>query len=670
MSTYRCLFEPLDLGFTTLKNRILMGSMHTGLEEGKNGFERMAAYFSARAAGGVGLIVTGGVAPSRAGWIAPFSIRLSKESQVIRHRLVTEAVHGSGGKICMQILHSGRYGYHPLCVAPTSIRAPINRFKPRALSSRGVRSTIDDFINCAVLAGKAGYDGVEIMGSEGYLINQFIAGKTNRRDDEWGGSFENRIRFPLEIIKGIRKAVGRNFIIIYRLSMLDLVKDGSTWQEIVRLARGVEEAGATIINTGIGWHEARVPTIATMVPRAAFTWVTKRLVGEVSLPLVTTNRINMPAVAEQVLESGCADMVSMARPFLADPEWVNKAKEGREKEINTCIGCNQACLDHIFSRKTATCLVNPRACHETVRPFVKSSSQKRVAVVGGGPAGLACATVAAARGHKVTLFEANNEIGGQFRLARRIPGKDEFEETLRYFNHQLELNLVEVRLNHRAVPEDLQGFDEIVLSTGVIPRKIELKCEGKIKTSVYSEVLLGKKKVGKRVAIIGAGGIGFDMAEYLLHRENVPESVDSFMAMWGVDREYRNAGGLMKPGFAPADREIFLLQRKKTKPGAGLGKTTGWIHRTLLKKSGVKMLNGVEYLFIDNDGFHIRQDGEKKVLKVDDVVVCAGQLSELSLAEELDKAGIAYHLIGGALKAGELDAKRAIAQGVELADDF
>ncbi|WP_457576148.1 FAD-dependent oxidoreductase [Desulfomarina sp.] len=670
MSTYRYLFKPLDLGFTTLKNRILMGSMHTGLEEGKNGFERMAAYFRARAAGGVGLIVTGGVAPSRAGWIAPFSIRLSKESQVNRHRLVTEAVHGSGGKICMQILHSGRYGYHPLCVAPTSIRAPINRFKPRALSSRGVRSTIDDFIKCAVLASKAGYDGVEIMGSEGYLINQFIAAKTNRRDDEWGGSFEKRIRFPLAIIKGIREAVGRNFIIIYRLSMLDLVKDGSTWQEILHLAGAVEEAGATIINTGIGWHEARVPTIATMVPRGAFTWVTKKLMGEVSLPLVTTNRINMPVVAEQILESGCADMVSMARPFLADPEWVSKAEGGREKEINTCIGCNQACLDHIFTRRTATCLVNPRACHETVRPFVKSSSPKRVAVVGGGPAGLACATVAAARGHRVTLFEANPEIGGQFRLARRIPGKDEFAETLRYFEHQLDLNQVDVRLNRRAVPSDLRGFDEIVLGTGVVPREIKLKGEGKIKISLYSEVLLGEKRIGERVAIIGAGGIGFDIAEFLLHRENSGQSVESFMALWGVDREYRVGGGLKKPGFIPADREIFLLQRKKTKPGAGLGKTTGWIHRTVLKKSGVKMLNGVEYLFIDDDGFHIRQDGKKKVLKVDDVVVCAGQLSELSLAEELDRVGITYHLIGGALKAGELDAKRAIAQGVELADGF
>jgi 2,4-dienoyl-CoA reductase (NADPH2) len=533
-----------------------------------------------------------------------------------------------------------------------------------------VKSTVDDFIRCAVLAGKAGYDGVEIMGSEGYLINQFIAKKTNRRDDEWGGTFENRIRFPLAIVKGVRKALGRNFIIIYRLSMLDLVNDGSTWQEIVQLAKGIEKAGATIINTGIGWHEARVPTIATMVPRAGFTWVTKRLMGEVSLPLVTTNRINMPAVAESVLESGCADMISMARPFLADPEWVIKAMEGREQEINACIGCNQACLDHIFSRKTATCLVNPRACHETVRPFVKCAVKKRVAVVGAGPAGLACATVAAARGHGVTLFEADREIGGQFRLARRIPGKDEFEETMRYYNHQLRLHGVDVRLAHRAVPADLQGFDEIVLSTGVKPRKIELKREGKTKISVYSEVLLGEKNIGKRVAIIGAGGIGFDMAEFLLHTRNEPESIDSFLAQWGVDKEYRHAGGLAKAQFVPAEREIFLLQRKKTKPGAGLGKTTGWIHRTVLKKSGVKMLNGVEYLFVDDEGLHIRLNGEKKVLAVDDVVICAGQLSELTLARELDETGVPYHLIGGALKAGELDAKRAVAQGFELADNL
>ena len=667
-SLYPHLLQPLDLGFTTLKNRVLMGSMHTGLEEEKDGFYRMAAYYGARAVGGVGLIVTGGVAPNRAGWVAPFSLRLASGSQVKDHRIITDAVHGAGGRICMQILHAGRYGYHPLCVAPTAIKAPINRFKPRELSKRGIRATINDFIKCAGLAQDAGYDGVEIMGSEGYLINQFIAEKTNHRQDEWGGSFVNRMRFPLTIIKGVREAVGLNFIIIFRLSMLDLVKGGSTWDEIVQLAKEIEKAGATIINTGIGWHEARVPTIATMVPRAGFAWVTKRLMGEVQLPLITTNRINMPQVAESLLTEGCCDMVSMARPFLADADWVKKTQEGRVAEINTCIACNQACLDQIFARQTATCLVNPRACNETIKPFIKTQQSKKVAVIGAGPAGLACAVTAAARGHKVTLFEATDKIGGQFRLARQIPGKEEFAETLRYYQHQLELHGVEVKLQARPQPAELADFDELVLSTGVVPRKIEIKGSERNNVSLYNAVLNGEKSIGKKVAIIGAGGIGFDMATYLLHGSSGPESVEKFMAEWGVDMDYAAEGGLGEVQLSPPARQIFLLQRKKTKPGAGLGKTTGWIHRSVLKKHGVKMLSGVEYLAVSDKGLLIRHNGEEHLLEVDDVVICAGQLSELGLAGELDQRGIRYHLIGGALKAGELDAKRAIAQGTEVAD--
>jgi 2,4-dienoyl-CoA reductase (NADPH2) len=665
---YPHLLRPLDLGFVTLKNRVLMGSMHTGLEEEKDGFRRMAAYFAARAQGGVGLIVTGGVAPNRAGWVGPFSLRLAKSSQINDHSLITEAVHQAGGRICMQILHAGRYGYHPLCVAPSSIKAPINRFKPRALSDRGVKSTIGDFITCATLARDAGYDGIEIMGSEGYLINEFIARKTNQREDQWGGSFANRIRFPLEIVRGVRQAVGKDFIIIYRLSMLDLVKGGSTWEEVVLLAREIERAGATIINTGIGWHEARVPTIATMVPRAGFTWVTKRLMGQVQIPLVTTNRINMPEVAETVLAEGCADMVSMARPFLADPEWVQKAESGRDKEINTCIGCNQACLDHIFARQSATCLVNPRACRETIMPLVKTTVAKKVAVVGAGPAGLACAVTAAARGHAVTLFEASGEIGGQFRLARQIPGKDEFAETLRYYQHQLSLHGVTLKLHTAPAAAELQGFQELVISTGVKPRPIDIKGSEGENVSLYPEVLTGKKQIGARVAIIGAGGIGFDMATFLLHEHRAVETVKRFMGEWGVDMEYAGDGGLGEIRKEAPARKIYLLQRKTSKPGAGLGKTTGWIHRSILKRNGVKMLIGVEYLAVTAEGLLICHEGKEQLLLVDDVVVCAGQLSELGLAKELDTLKMRYHLIGGALKAGELDAKRAIAQGTEVAD--
>ncbi len=665
------IFRPLDLGFLTLKNRVLMGSMHTGLEEGKNGFERMASYFGERAAGGVGLIVTGGVAPNRAGWVGPFSIRLSSSKQVKKHRLVTDAVHQEEGRICMQILHTGRYGYHPLCVAPSPIKAPINRFRPRELSERGIHSTIKDFVNCASLAQEAGYDGVEVMGSEGYLINQFIAKKTNRRTDDWGGSYENRIKFPLTIVRSIRERVGENFVIIYRLSMLDLVKGGSTWEEVVHLAMEIEKAGATIINTGIGWHEARVPTIATMVPRAGFAWVTKRLMGQVGIPLITTNRINMPEVAESVLADGAADMVSMARPFLADSHWVKKAEEGRVAEINTCIGCNQACLDHIFSRKTSTCLVNPRACRETEIPFSPTRNVKKVAVVGAGPAGLACATTAAARGHLVTLFEANEQIGGQFRLARQIPGKEEFEETLRYYSNQLKLHKVELKLHTQPTPEMLKEFDKVVLSTGVVPRELKIKGFDRSNVSLYSEVLKGDKQVGSSVAIIGAGGIGFDMATFLLYDgAQVIDEVSDFMAEWGVDMQYSGEGGLGDRRLKKPVREIYLLQRKTTKPGLGLGKTTGWIHRSHLKNSGVKVLNGVEYLAIEDAGLRIRHQGEEKLLEVSDVVICAGQLSELGLVKELDTAGIQYQIIGGALKAGELDAKRAILQGTESADSI
>ena len=668
--SYPHLFRPLDLGFISLKNRVLMGSMHTGLEEERDGFRRMARYYAERAEGGVGLIVTGGVAPNRAGWIAPFAIRLAGASQVGRHRLVTDAVHDKGGAICLQILHAGRYGYHPLCVAPSAIRAPINRFRPRALTRRGVRSTIDDFVTCAALAQQAGYDGVEVMGSEGYLINQFIAAKTNKRSDEWGTSFANRIRFPVEIVRRIRDRVGTNFIIIFRLSMLDLVRDGSSWAEVVELAQAVERAGATIINTGIGWHEARVPTIATVVPRAGFAWVTKRLRGQVAIPLVATNRINMPAVAEQVLADGCADLVSMARPLLADPQWVVKAERGREDEINTCIACNQACLDHIFARKTASCLVNPRACRETVAPLVKTAAPKRVAVVGGGPAGLACAATAAARGHRVTLFDAGEQLGGQFLLARHIPGKEEFAETLRYFERQFELHGVSVHLHRRARVEDVCDYDEIVIASGVKPRRVAIPGGDRDEVLSYEEVISGRRSVGRRVAIIGAGGIGFDTAIFLLHQGSDRRRLDTFLAEWGVDPDYQQSGGLRPPLVREPQREIHLLQRRATKPGATLGKTTGWIHRAELKKNKVAFWTGVTYREINEHGLVIDHEGGARLLEVDNVVICAGQESERGLAEQLTARSIDHHLIGGALLAAELDAERAIRQGVELADSW
>jgi len=674
---YPHLLAPLDLGFTTLPNRVLMGSMHTGLEDRAEDYPRLAAYFAERARGGVGLIVTGGIAPNIAGWSKPFAGKLTNSREVARHRLLTRAVHAEGGKVCMQILHTGRYAYHPLSVAPSRMKAPISPFTPRALTRFGISRQISAFARCARLAREAGYDGVEVMGSEGYFINQFIAARTNRRSDDWGGPYENRIRLPLEILRSVREAVGREFIVIYRLSMLDLVEGGSSWEEIVQLARAVEAAGATIINTGIGWHEARIPTIATMVPRAAFTWVTRRLKGEVSVPLVTSNRINDPAVAESVLAAGDADMVSMARPLLADPEFVRKAAENRADEINTCIACNQACLDHVFEQKVASCLVNPRASHETELSYAPAPRSKRVAVVGAGPAGLACATIAAGRGHEVTLFEASGEIGGQFNMAKRIPGKEEFHETLRYFGRQIEIQGVQLRLGKRVDAAELLGgaFDEIVIATGVTPRLPAIDGIEHPKVLSYVDVLLRGSPVGESVALIGAGGIGFDVAEYLGHGgEGSPsgDSTESFMRDWGVDMTLARRGGLMADDGAmrPAARKIFLLQRKPTPPGRGLGKTTGWIHRTELKRRGVQMIAGASYERIDDSGLHITTQDGARLLEVDNVVICAGQDSLRSLADQLEAGGRKPHVIGGAKLAAELDAKRAIDEGARLAASF
>lgn len=668
--TYPKLLAPLDLGFTTLKNRVLMGSMHTGLEEEKNGFEKMGAYFAERAKGGVGLMVTGGIAPNRAGWVSPFSAKLSNRREMRKHRVITDAVHGADGKICLQILHAGRYGYHPLAVAPSRLKSPISPYKPWKLSGGGVERTIRAFIRTAQLAQEAGYDGVEVMGSEGYLINQFIVSKTNKRTDKWGGPYENRIRFPIEIVRRTREAVGPNFIIIYRLSMLDLVDDGSSWEEVEHLAGEIEAAGATIINTGIGWHEARVPTIATMVPRGGFSWVTQRLMGKVGIPLITTNRINTPEKAEEILAGGHADMVSMARPFLADADFVQKAAENRADEINTCIACNQACLDHVFKQKTASCLVNPRACHETELNYTPAQTKKKLGVVGAGPAGLAFATVAAQRGHEVHLFEGSDQIGGQFNMAKRIPGKEEFYETLRYFQRQIELHGVHLHLNTRVEAEDLagQGFDELALATGVSPRQIQLEGIEHPKVLSYIDVLLRNKEVGERVAIIGAGGIGFDVSEFLVHPpSDTPQPVAAFMEEWGVDTAYQNPGALSKPKPEPPVRQIYLMQRSEGKPGASLGKTTGWAHRQSLRKKGVEMLSEVQYQRVDDAGLHILHKGEPRLLEVDHVVVCAGQVPLRSLQQPLEATGLKVHLIGGADEARELDAKRAISQASWLA---
>lgn len=667
-NSYPHLLQPLDLGFTQLKNRVLMGSMHTGLEETKGGFEKMAAYFAERARGGVGLMVTGGIPPNRQGWLTPFGSKLSTRGEARKHQIVTKAVHDAGGKICLQILHAGRYGYHPLAVAPSSIKSPISPFKPWALTKSGIERTIRAFVRCAALAQEAGYDGVEVMGSEGYLINEFIVSKTNKRTDKWGGSFENRIRFPVEIVRRIREKVGPNFIIIYRLSMLDLVEDGSSWEEVEKLALEIEKAGATIINTGIGWHEARVPTIATMVPRAGFAWVTKRLMGKVNIPLITTNRINNPETAEKILADGCADMVSMARPFLADPHFVKKAMDNRADEINTCIACNQACLDHIFVRKTASCLVNPRACRETELNLIPIAKKKKIAVVGAGPAGLAFATTAAERGHEVHLFEADAQIGGQFNMAKRIPGKEEFYETLRYYAKMIEKWGVHLHLNTRADAVLLQNFDEVALATGVSPRQIKIEGIDHPKVLSYIDVLKYEKPVGKSVAIIGAGGIGFDVAEFLTQEGESPSlNINHFMQEWGVDMSYQQRGAISKPKPEASPRQVFLLQRSSGKPGEKLAKTTGWIHRASLKMKQVQMLSEVQYHKVDDEGFHLTIKGKPQVLKVDNVIVCAGQGPLRELYEPLQQLNIPVHLIGGAFEAAELDAKRAIEQATVLA---
>jgi 2,4-dienoyl-CoA reductase (NADPH2) len=674
---YPHLLSPLDLGFTTLPNRVVMGSMHVGLEDRPKHIGRLAEFYAERARGGVGLVVTGGFSPNRAGWLLPFAGKLSTTSEADRHRAITDAVHDNGGRIALQLLHAGRYAYHPLSVSASRSKSPITPFTARGLRDREVRATIDAFARSAALARRAGYDGVEIMGSEGYLINQFLAPRTNHRTDGWGGSSQNRRRFAVEVVRAVREAVGRDFILVYRLSMLDLVDDGQEWDDVVALAQEVEAAGATIINTGIGWHEARIPTIVTSVPRGAFTWVTAKLRPHVGIPVITSNRINMPETAEEILARGDADMVSMARPFLADADWVQKAAAGRSDEINTCIGCNQACLDHTFAHKIASCLVNPRAAHETELVIGPTRVSKRIAVVGAGPAGLAAATTAARRGHGVDLFEAADEIGGQFNLARRIPGKEEFAETIRYFTRQLELTGVKVHLNHAATADELAtgGYDHVVLATGVTPRMPDLAGVDRANVHSYVDVITGRARVGRRVAVVGAGGIGFDVSEFLTHAgvSGIAQDRQSWMAEWGVGDPELHRGGLATaaPGVSP--RQVTMLQRKSSRVGAGLGKTSGWVHRAVLKNRGVEMINGVNYERIDDDGLHI-SFGDKRerarVLAVDDVVICAGQDPRRELADQLVAAGCSIHLVGGADVAVELDAKRAIDQGTRLSATF
>ena len=668
MSNYPNMLKPLDLGFTVLKNRVIMGSMHTGLEEAENGFERMAAFFAERARGGVSLIVTGGFGPNKRAATHEHTKMLRTEEDCVGHRIVTDAVHAEDGKICMQILHTGRYAFNENPIAPSAIRAPINAFTPEAATVDQIEEQIQDFVLAAVLAQKAGYDGVEIMGSEGYFINQFLAKRTNHRDDEWGGDYENRMRLPVEIVRRVREATGENFIIIYRLSMLDLVEGGSSFDEILSLGQAVEKAGATLINTGISWHEARVPTIATKVPRAAFTWVTAKFRASLSVPVITSNRINTPEVAEEVLARGDADMVSMARPFLADSDFIVKAAAGRGDEINTCIGCNQACLDHIFSGQLTSCLVNPRACHETELNISAATKRKNIAVVGAGPAGLAFATTAAERGHTVTLFDGATAIGGQFNIAKKVPGKEEFNETIRYFDRRLQITGVQTKLGTTVNQQTLNDgdFDEVVLATGIKPRTPPIDGIDHPKVMSYLDVIRDGKAVGKKVAIIGAGGIGFDVAEFLTHNSDSSTNIPTFMREWGVDMSLQARGGIegitAEPGESP--REVYLLQRKVSKVGNDLGKTTGWIHRAGLQKKGVNMVPGCEYIKIDDAGLHIRVGSEERILDVDNVIICAGQESLTELSVGLNAP---VHLIGGAHLATELDAKRAIDQGTRLA---
>lgn len=669
---YPNLLAPLDLGFTTLPNRVLMGSMHTGLEE-TGDWNRVAEYYAERARGGVALMVTGGIAPNVEGGVMPGASGLYSEKDIAHHKVVTDRVHEAGGKIAMQILHAGRYAYTPKAVAPSPVKSPISPFPPAELDAAGIEKQIADIVACAVNAQTAGYDGVEIMGSEGYFLNQFLVTHTNKRTDEWGGSYENRMRLPVEVVRRTREAVGRDFILIYRLSMIDLIPNGSTWEEVVQLAKAVESAGATIINTGIGWHEARIPTIATSVPRRAFSWVTKKLMGSVSIPIITSNRINTPDVAESVLAEGCADMVSMARPFLADADFVNKAATGKAASIAPCIACNQACLDHTFSMKLTSCLVNPRACSETELVYSPAAKAKNIAIVGAGPAGLSTALVAAQRGHKVSLFDGADTLGGQLNMAKQVPGKEEFFGLVDYYTQAVSDAEISVHLGKFVTADDLQGFDDVIIATGVTPRDPQIDGQDGPNVVSYIDVLRNKVAVGQSVAVIGAGGIGFDVAEYLVHHGTSPtEDLDLWKREWGVGDPEDTRGGLAPEGAQPEApaRQVTLLQRKSSKLGKGLGKTTGWIHRSALAMKNVEMLAGVNYERISDQGLHVSfgEAREKpKLIEVDTIVMCAGQVSNRSLADDLEAKGIACHVIGGADVAAELDAKRAINQGSRLA---